>query len=84
MGYNIDWKIVGDNLKCPKCGDKAHIDPGSDGYEASHIHRFKVSRIEARRITEEFSTPLTKVQHIIDTLSDDDLNYILTLLKEHL
>lgn len=49
----IDWKRVGDNLRCPKCGDKAHISAGTDGTEGQHTHHFKISRAWA----EELSKP---------------------------
>lgn len=47
----IDWKRVDEKLRCPKCGDKAHISGGTDGTEAEHTHHFTVSREEAMRLS---------------------------------
>lgn len=49
----IDWQIVNKHLKCPYCGEAACIEPESDGYEAYHVHRFRLTREEALRITRE-------------------------------
>lgn len=48
----IDWKRVDERLRCPICGDRAHIAAGTDGYEAEHTHRFSLSRAEALRLSQ--------------------------------
>lgn len=48
---SIDWKRVNENLRCPKCGDKANLVAGSDGTEASHTHHFTLTRAEAERLS---------------------------------
>lgn len=53
----IDWKVVNQHLKCPECGEKATIDPGTDGFEASHEHRFRVSREHAMTLTRLYGKP---------------------------
>lgn len=50
---SIDWNEVNKRLVCPICGEKANIVPGTDGYEAYHIHRFEVTREHAIRLTLE-------------------------------
>lgn len=40
----INWERVSQNLRCPICGDKAHIVVGSDGTEGTHSHHFPISR----------------------------------------
>jgi hypothetical protein len=47
----IDWDRVSKGLRCPTCGDKADIDPGTDGNGASHTHRFKVTREQAIKLS---------------------------------
>jgi hypothetical protein len=49
---DIDWSRVNDNLRCPACGDRAHISGGTNGTEAEHTHRFPVSRELARRLSQ--------------------------------
>ena len=46
----IDWKVVSDKLRCPICGDKAFIEPASDGTQASHTHQFELTRQHAREL----------------------------------
>lgn len=53
----IDWKVVSQHLVCPQCGEKAHIDPETDGFEASHTHRFHVTREHAMELTRKFGKP---------------------------
>lgn len=53
----IDYKIVNEYLTCPICGEKAFIEPGTDGTEASHTHRFSVSREYAEKLTLKYGKP---------------------------
>lgn len=48
----IDWKLVNERLMCPICGDKACIEPETDGTMGFHTHRFTISREEAERISQ--------------------------------
>lgn len=50
---DIDWNEVNKRLVCPICGGKAHIEAGTDGYEASHTHRFQVTREHAMKLTQD-------------------------------
>lgn len=54
---NIDWDAVSKNLKCPQCGDPAHIRPGTDGTEGFHEHYFTITREHAMALTQQFSKP---------------------------
>lgn len=74
----IDWKRVNEHLRCPQCGDKAHIDPGSDGTQASHTHYFPVSRTMAHKLSlptaleaqiriDELESELGKLQELLRT-----------------
>lgn len=53
----IDWKVVSEHLKCPICGEKAHISPGTDGHEGSHTHAFTLTREHAAALTQQFGKP---------------------------
>lgn len=73
----VDWKQVEKRLRCPKCGDKAHIDSGTDGTQASHTHTFELSREEALRLSRptleeaqiritELEAELSQMRRIVD------------------
>lgn len=49
---NIDWKRVSERLRCPICGDKAHIEPGSDGTAGFHTHCFEITRTLAMQLSQ--------------------------------
>lgn len=51
MKTEIDWKRVNERLRCPTCGDVAHISPETDGTEGEHTHRFPVSRALAEQLS---------------------------------
>lgn len=51
MDGPIDWARVNKNLRCPICGEKAHVSAGTDGTEGEHTHRFKISREMARELS---------------------------------
>jgi len=53
----IDWKLVSERLRCPICGDKAHITSESDGTEGRHVHYFKISREHARELSRSKPSP---------------------------
>lgn len=68
--HDIDWGIVSANLKCPICGERGHLEPGSDGTEAYHTHRWAVTREEAARITSENRSPKEKLINMVDGMSE--------------
>ena len=53
----IDWDTVSRHLKCPKCGEQAHIRPGTDGTEGFHEHYFTIAREHAAALTRQFGKP---------------------------
>lgn len=82
----IDWKRVNERLRCPQCGEKAHLVGGTDGTEASHTHSFKVTRADAlqlskltadeirEQIAEHESTLLSLRAQLTEAESDDHPN----------
>lgn len=49
----INWERVNKNLRCPICGDKAHIEGETNGTKGVHTHRFDITR----EMAEELSKP---------------------------
>lgn len=70
----IDWKLVNEKLRCPKCGDKAYIAAETDGTEGFHTHRFPISRKEALRLSlpdkEEIEARIRILQSEINQLNE--------------
>ena len=77
----INWDIVNKNIVCPICGCNATIDPETDGTEASHTHRFKLSREEAQRISDKYTPPLQKIENLLKLIPDEKLIKIINYIE---
>lgn len=70
----INWKNVEKNLFCPICGDKAHLEPETDGTGGFHTHYFEISRALAERLSrpsrEDLETAIRLAEENLKTSKD--------------
>lgn len=81
----INWKRVNENLRCPICGDKAHISPETDGTQGEHTHRFPISQEMAQRLSDENAPVIVRrLREAADMMVADDTGYekVVKLIRE--
>lgn len=62
----VDWERVNKNLRCPICGEKAHIRAETNGSQGYHTHNFEISHqmaLELSKPSEDEKKELLEKAH---------------------